>query len=200
MDKLYYPKLELKKAEAAIEKMETATEFEDFEIGWTDYLAAVEKLWVKAERECQSIKNQFQPWQGQYTNTRKKDPLLIYIKQARDADQHSVQELIDKVPENKEFIPDNLDLPPVYEIPRITLYKVEGDKMIEVKNPNPGVYRITARHVLAKAFINSGVVYTVPRFHKGKAIKNETSPTVLAKLALEFYRSFLIELEAKFFK
>jgi hypothetical protein len=59
---LYHAKRELTAAEKAIERMPHAKSLRDLEDEWKNYLNAIEKCWVKAERACQHIRNKFQPW------------------------------------------------------------------------------------------------------------------------------------------
>lgn len=78
--------------------LKAAENFEVFEEEWRHFLNCIEKVWDKVERSCQHVKNSFQPWQGKYANLRRKDMLLRYLKQARDADNHSIQEVAEIKP------------------------------------------------------------------------------------------------------
>lgn len=98
VDPLKHPRAELKAAENALQAMRTAQSFDKFEEEWRSFLNYLEKVWVKAERACQHIQNQFLPWQGEFSRLRKKDMLLRYLKQARDADNHSIQEVVEHKP------------------------------------------------------------------------------------------------------
>lgn len=73
--------------------MRNAKSLDEFETEWRSYLNAIEKLWQKVERCCQHVRDAFEPWQGSYHRLRKKDMLLRYLKQARDADNHSIQDV-----------------------------------------------------------------------------------------------------------
>ena len=73
---LYHAKRELASAEKAIRRMSGAQSIEDLEDEWKNFLNSIEKVWVKAERSCQHIRNEFQPWQGKFARERKKDALL----------------------------------------------------------------------------------------------------------------------------
>ncbi len=71
-------------------KYKIAHDFETLEDEWRIYLNAIEKSWVKVARVCSHVSTKFQPSQGFYTKQRKKDPLLKYLKHARNSDQHSI--------------------------------------------------------------------------------------------------------------
>ena len=92
-DPLKHSKAELRAASRAIEAMNLADSMDRFESEWREFLTCLEKVWTKIERTCQPQRNSFQPWQGQFQALRKKDMLLHYLKQARDADNHSIQDM-----------------------------------------------------------------------------------------------------------
>src|SRR4051794_31615272 len=82
-------KAELAAAELAVERMQQASTFIQFKQGWEDLFNILVKIWIKAERECEPVRNKFQPWQGPYKRRRRKDPLLAYVTHARNADHHT---------------------------------------------------------------------------------------------------------------
>ncbi len=91
---LYHAKRELVVAQKAIERMTVSESLEDVEDEWRIFINAIEKCWIKVERSCQHIRGSFQPWQGKYSNERKKIALLRYLKHSRNSDQHSIQEIM----------------------------------------------------------------------------------------------------------
>ena len=64
---------------------------------WNNFLIHLNLCWIKAERGFQDVKNKFGPFQGKYKEIIKSDPLLIYLRQARNAVEHSGVRLIDQV-------------------------------------------------------------------------------------------------------
>ncbi|WP_146009766.1 hypothetical protein [Janthinobacterium sp. ROICE36] len=92
-DPLKHPRAELAAASRAIVSMQNAKTMDEFESDWRGFLNCLEKIWQKVERSCQPMRNKFEPWQGTYHGLRKKDMLLRYLKQARDADNHSIQDV-----------------------------------------------------------------------------------------------------------
>jgi hypothetical protein len=158
--------------------MKESKNFNDYKKNWRDFLQYLERCWLKAERECQSFKNKFEPWQGTFKNLRKNDPLLKYLKNSRDVDQHSIQEIVEKIPGSTSgyFIDsegnrkyegriDNL----VIENGQIVQY--EGDPMALVFSPS---------RVEVKPVTNAEVVYTIPTYHRCKTITKNTDPIILA--------------------
>lgn len=190
--KLKASKLELKKAISKLEKMRKAESMDEFEEHWTDFLNSLEKVWIKAERECQPFKNKFQPFQGKFKNLRRRDPLLKYLKNARDADVHSIQEIIKKEESRLKSVT------PVYrkstyikrmEIRAGKITDYEGDPIIVESTPNV---------IKTKSFTNHGIVYVVPTIHRGAKIANPYDASVLAELGIHFYSDFLDQIEKNF--
>jgi hypothetical protein len=91
MIELHRTKAELRAAKRALETMKSATSLPDMREAWQTFIDRLEKIWVKVERECQPVRSTFQPWQGEHKRMRDSDPLLVYLHQARHADQHSIQ-------------------------------------------------------------------------------------------------------------
>ena len=94
-DPLRQAKQELTLAWEAVHALSKASTLDQAEIFWRQVLNHLEKVWVKAERSCQPFRAKFEPWQQTYHLQRNSDPLLIYLRQARDADNHSIQEVAD---------------------------------------------------------------------------------------------------------
>jgi hypothetical protein len=92
-------KFELRSAERALGRMRSASDFDSFEDTWRQYLMALRKVWIKTERGCQHVRKRFEPWQGKFKRQRKKAQLLRYLKHARNADEHTIQLILDDVPE-----------------------------------------------------------------------------------------------------
>lgn len=79
----------LELAKAAVEQMAIATDFKNYEQGWTQFLAQSGRLYSKLEQGAKGCKAS-EPWFGNKKHERKKDPLLAYIHHARDSEEHSI--------------------------------------------------------------------------------------------------------------
>jgi hypothetical protein len=100
---LHHSKRELTAASRALERMKSSSNFDELEDEWKSFLHSIEKVWVKAERACQHVRNQFEPWQGRFVTERRKDPLLSYLRHARNSDQHTIQEMMEKKPASRSM-------------------------------------------------------------------------------------------------
>lgn len=185
-------KKELASATRALEAMRGATTFEVFEEEWRDFLNCLEKVWVKTERGCQQFRNKFEPWQGRYTALRRKDMLLKYLKQARDADNHSIQEVAEVKPGHTtmNFVNPKGGYIHRMQIRNGQLAHYEGDPMI-VENHPPRVEAVPVK--------NHGKWINPPTQHLEKRVES-LHPAHLGELGIAFYEGFLKEAEELFFK
>ena len=188
---LKHPKSELYAAARAIEAMNSAIDFETFELEWREFLSCLEKVWIKTERACHQQRTRFQPWQGRYQALRKKDALLRYLKQARDADNHSIQDLSQDNPGSLavKLMGPNGDLIESIEIKEEEVGQYDIDKLFIV---------ITTPHVAALPVKNHGEWFKPPKLHLNKPVEDD-HPATLATLGFEFYSAFLANVEAEFF-
>lgn len=192
---LYDSKRELVASARAIEKMKKSHSYNEFEDEWKNYLNSIEKSWKKAERACQHLRNQFEPWQGKFKAERKKDPLLRYLRHARNSDQHTIQRTMDTKTPSLTFTVKagsafEIDAP-VFDENSGTL--VFGDhERIQGKKSLP--YRIELLSVE-----DSGQTYEPPNKHKDEIIP-WPAPLDVAILGLQYYSNFIERAEVKFFK
>ena len=176
---------ELSAARRALENMKSAKSFEVFEEEWRDFLNCVEKVWVKTERSSQHIRSKFQPWQGKYTALRRKDMLLRYLKQTRDADNYSIQKVAELKPGRRtmNFANPKGGYIKHMEIQGGNIVHYEGDPMIVIDH---------APTVEAVRVQNSGIWYNPPTSHLDQKVTSRYS-VELAELGLNFYETYVSE-------
>lgn len=182
---LSFSEKELMKAKQSFNKMKQIklqndiNLLEEFEFHWKDFLIYLERIWKKGELECKDLPK-FQPWQGAYKRERKKDPLLSYLKNARDVDQHSIQQItIEKGYEIKITSP--LEGSTFNAGDAITIQS-------EIKEPRIEIQAVT----------NRSEVYEPPIEHLGKRLLNPNDPIELAELGIAYYENFLEEIKLNF--
>lgn len=190
---LYHAKRELVAAQRAIERMGQASSLEDLEDEWKAYLTAIEKCWIKVERACQHIRNKFQPWQGQYANERRKDPLLKYLKHARNSDHHSIQENMDKKAASSSMYVEGG--PGVTHIERL---EIKDGQLVEYRGNKPLVIENLPNRVELLPVKDGSKWYNPPSQHKGAKLV-WPAPLDVAQLGLEYYTKYVSEAEEKFF-
>lgn len=189
---LKYPRVELRAAARAIDCMKNAKSLEEFEAEWREFLTCLEKVWIKVERSCQKVRNKFEPWQGKYHALRRKDMLLRYLKQARDADNHSIQDFTKIVPGSRgiRFVNPQGGYVKHMEISDGEIVSYDGDPII-IKDQAPQLVAVPVK--------NNGEWYNPPTSHLGKPVMTH-HPVALAELGLSFYENYVNEVERQFFK
>ncbi|MHC8386748.1 hypothetical protein ACYZTM_01500 [Pseudomonas sp. MDT2-39-1] len=191
IDNLKHPKSNLIAAGQAIEAMKNSVTFEGYESEWRDYLTHIEKVWVKTERACVSVQAKFQPWQGKFQALRRKDMLLRYLKAARDADNHSIQDLA--------TMRDGSLSVSFAEDEGIRSCRMQiKDGEVVIHTDNPLVVTNTPPQPVALPVKNHGDWYNPPTSHLGLTLVTQ-HPTELATLGLRFYLDFVKDVERTFF-
>lgn len=190
-DPLKQPRLELAAAAKALADMRRAKSMDEFEMGWRTCLNHLEKAWQKTERCCLHVRSQFEPWQGRFHKLRRKDMLLRYLKQARDADNHSVQDVTKLQPGSRgyKFLNPRGGYIKRMEIRNGEVVHYEGDPMVVEE---------TLPHPIALPVKNNGEWFNPPTAHLGQAIPIP-HPVLLAELGIKFYSDYVGEVQKKFF-
>jgi hypothetical protein len=185
-------KSQLRAASLAVERMRAAKSFQDFEAAWGDFLDAVEKVWKKCERECQGVKKEFQPWQARFNSERGSDPLLSYLRHARNADNHSIQEIVQHIPGSSMITSSGPG--PLY----IERLEIRDGQITEYSGNQPLIQRTTPSRVEPLRIVDRGVTYDPPREHLGRAL-DRRDPLAIAEAGLTYYTKFVEEAHARFF-
>lgn len=190
-DPLKQPRMELVAAAKALNDMRAAKSLDEFEMEWRTFLNHLEKAWQKAERCCQHVRGEFEPWQGQFHNLRKKDMLLRYLKQARDADNHSVQDVTKLQPGSRGY---------KFANPRggyIKRMEIRGGEVVHYEG-DPMIVEETSPHPVAVPVKNNGAWFNPPTSHLGEPITSP-HPALLAELGIKFYIDYVDQIQTKFF-
>lgn len=181
MPNLFFAEEELRFAKDAINLFAIDKDFTPTSKHWSDFLIHLELCFVKAERGCQDIKNSFQPFQGYYKKQRKDDPLLSYLKNARDAVEHDNTVIVDL-----EIISNQ-----IVDYIELEITNVDGNKRKE-KHP------MYPSRIKLKTFKINGRSWNPPKFHLNKPLLCNKEPLEVAFLGIKFYDDFLKETKRKF--
>lgn len=188
-DRLSHSEKELRQAEAAVRQMRQARNAGEFEGAWKEYLHRVERVWNKSHRAYQD--GAYEPWRGTYAEARRTDPLLRYLKQARDADEHTVEPIITREPGGVAI--GAVTAGPVY-VEEMTI----SDGVVRIKNAQPGlaITVVPGRWRLLPA-ASRGVATPPPTEHAGRPLGG-TDPVSVADMGLAYYRVFLSAARGRF--
>lgn len=178
-------------AQMHLDRMADASTFDAYAHEWTGFLYQLERLWARA---FQLYK--FAPWFQEvsptYHKLRRQDPLLRYLKQARNAETHTLQgSLISSL---NVAVREKYGRP--FELSQIKTSIEEGCLTIDLESREllldldasvsrgaPALARVLCR----------GKWYNPPKTHLGNHLPTQ-NPVVVGKIGLDFCRSFIGEL------
>ena len=81
-------RVKTKEAKSGLAMMRCAATRPEFIDGWIKCVDSLQEAWVSFEHEGNSLGSSFKGWFGQSKKSRKKDPLLRYMYEARNQSQH----------------------------------------------------------------------------------------------------------------
>lgn len=87
----------LRSAEGAVERMKSALDLRHFEDHWYEFLVASKNVWTVLKVGAR-VKAQSSQWFGGKEAERRRDPLLQYLYQARNDDEHGLRSSVEVVP------------------------------------------------------------------------------------------------------
>lgn len=75
--------------------MQNANSFEKLEEAWSNFLTMANRAYTKLEQGAKD-NGKHRAWFGRQKHERRQDPLLRYIKNARDADEHGLERITER--------------------------------------------------------------------------------------------------------
>ncbi|MDD3234374.1 MAG: hypothetical protein PHS12_06250 [Candidatus Omnitrophica bacterium] len=141
--------------------------FAEYERAWREFLHRIERVWIKTQAAVYHMPN-WKKIESGFIELRREDPLLQYLHQARNVEEHSIADVA------KDWDPH--------------LQVRQGKGIVEL------TWEVWDRSLLPVK--NRGVVYNPPMSHLGQNIehlkrKGKAELRVIAEFALRFYCDFL---------
>ncbi len=184
------PFVELKKAEEAISAMESSKTLDQFEEQWKEFLRRIERCWNKAQAHF-GKSPKWNGWQGKIEKLRKNDDLLLYLVQARGAEEHSVNEI-------SEHQPGSIGInPAVGNSLFIEKLEIRNGQIVELRSPQLLRIDVLPARIRLLPVVNRGRRYEIPQHHLGGSI-DPMNVISISKAAYIFYEKILTEAEKKF--
>lgn len=190
--KLVGPKKDLDIAASEIEKMKKTTNFMEFQEAWENFLFRIERAWELTERTLRT-RNGFEKWHKPYTDLRKKDPLLVFLKQARNSEVHSIGATV--VKPFKMVLKDRTGRG--INVSSVSSQFDDGALTININTSDlfPSVdFNIIPSDPELVKFKNRGEWYSPPRRHLRERIV-DAHPISIAELGHSFYCAYVAEAE-----
>jgi hypothetical protein len=188
--KLDAARKELGYANESIEKMRAAATHADLERAWIELLGCLTKVWNKTEASLKGDPKFYNsPITKRVRYDRSNDPLMVYLAQARNADEHGVEALT-------VYHPSSITINPIKPGGPLHIRQLEiGNGQMRLDAP--GGARIEHRPPRTDAVdvVNRNVRYPVPVVHLGQPITDK-SLMGLAALGVSYYATMLDDLQS----
>lgn len=181
---------DLEIATNAVDAMASTTNFVEFEKSWQDYLIRLERAWEAASRAVESY-GKAQAWISNNAHLRKKDPLLRYLKNARNAETHVVEPTVSH--SIGISVKDRLGRP--FKLESTSVSFENGVLTFDINTPDKHISWDAELlpgdpHLLR--FKCRGAWHNPPFEHLGQRIR-DIHPVAVANLGLAFYRGRIHE-------
>lgn len=183
----------LELAEEAAKGLTLDGGFKLYERAWSEFLSQVSRFYSKLEQGAKGTAKS-EGWFGHKKGERSDDPLLSYLHQARNADEHGLDYITAKGADcvNVHMTKDVKEIHVAFDM------MVDKAGRVHVRDPktntpeavdhfeliNPRVELVTVK--------NRGHSFDPPNMHLGKPIV-ENGPPSVAKLAISYLRDMLDE-------
>ncbi len=173
-------------ARSAFARVRESKSFDEFEHAWTDFLLATNAIWEILKATCRGHPTN-EPWFGIQLNKQRKDPLLQYMHQARNSDEHGLEPVTAMRGGSLEIKGNNIVIEGLHMSGRtITIQKMQGVKPGDVTVRQPHVALVTVRNS------KFGDTFDPPQEHLGQKIENPT-PLTVGALFLTFMEGLVEE-------
>jgi len=181
----------LKRARDAVESMKAKKEPAEQAECWQDFLVHLERIWNKAEAHF-SKSPKWGGWCSPYARLRKKDPLLSYLRHARNADEHTTNPISTKT--NGGIAINPAQGSSLF----IRRMETKDGRLVRLDADVPVRFQIVDGEAVPIPVIDSGVEYALPTSHRDKPITPKF--VEMAELAIRFYEDALKNAETFFVK
>lgn len=185
-------KLKLDQAKSALNGVKTSKDFDEFQNFWVMFLSSGNTIYTSLQQGAK-INAPSKRWFDKKNCLRKRDALLQYLHQARNAENHGIEPVA-------ELIPGGLNIGPIDPSRRavisnsvvnisdngVAISNLEGIDNLRIEMVPPKVILITV--------YNRGVPYAPPSEHKGLALTDK-SPFNVASLGIAYFERLIEEAE-----
>jgi len=182
-------------AKLATARMAAARSADDREHEWRSFLNWIDQVLTKLAKGYRGFGGQIEPWIGAQVSIQRADPLLLYLAEARDADQHTVGECVEVTPGRYEFTVPGTG--PNGGAVHIESLVVQNGRVVEYRGNAPAIERVTPARMEVVAVTSRGRQYDPPEEHLGSPVESR-DPLVLAGLAIRHYERLLTEFGESF--
>jgi hypothetical protein len=188
----------LERARDDLGGMRNADSFAKLEKAWSDFLVMANRVYAKLEQGAK-VNGTSRGWFGRKKHERRKDPLLSYIKNARDVDEHGLQRITEQAAGR---IGVNFPAGTVVKrgFVKNTGSGIEMGFTFEDPNTAVAVHVVPSSVKLVKV-TNHGDLYQPPETHMGRPVPRihpvaHPNPVAVATLAIAHLSGLIAEAES----
>lgn len=168
----------LARARSAHDRLRAADSFAKSEAAWTDLLVMGNRVYARLEQGAKGNGSSF-GWFGEKKHQRRKDKLLSYVKNERDADEHGLAQVtVRNLGTTTIEFPKGAVVSGTYD---------KGDLNLTLAEPRPVEVTIRGPHIQLAPVTNHGDRYDPP----------DSSPIAVAETFLAQLESIIGEAEAR---
>ena len=185
-------KKRLRMATTALTDLKEAKSLDDFSDIWLNFLNAFKGIYTTLEKGSK-ISPQSRQWFGGKATFRRDDELLQYLYQARNDEEHGLEEVVEKVPGSTAI---GVPAPGFSNAIRIDGTTGPGGVLrVTSLDGKPVKVAVTKPHVKLIEVQGRGGAderYPPPKVHLGKALENNL-PVPVAELAIAYMGTLIDE-------
>ena len=180
----------LDKARKALENVAHSTNHDDFESAWTDLLISLNTIMTVLEKGAKDSP-QSRQWFGGKKKEVRTDPLLRYLVQARNADEHGLEKV-------SEHVPASLSVGRGNRFVHIEYVKFDHLGRMSAKFTALDGRPLDVTHTLPHAALVAvsddrfGDTFAPPNEHLGQSI-DDPSPYWAGEKAVAYYQALITE-------
>jgi hypothetical protein len=176
----------LVRAQQNLASLKASNDFLSIETHWEAFLDNANKVFTRLEQAANAT-TKGKAWWGSQVYEWKKDSLLRYIRQARDATQHSIQETAQ---------PNPGQATPIADASPEELAEVHKEaQKVGLPYAVLGGFEVVWPHIEVLDVVNKGVTFPRPIEHLGKPM-TATTPAEIGDLTLVHLEKMIRETEA----
>ena len=183
------PKLkeQLDKAQAELKNMEASMTLDELEAHWKEFLSHLERFWYKSQGHF-GRSPKWNAWKVPFQKDREKDPLLKYLKLARGAHEHTLEDIAERRPGSFTLSAGPTGMG--------TIKNLNLDKGVLTGEVTSGTISVTFSpdRVATLPIKDRGGNCPSPNSHLGQPIDPDNL-VALARAGYAYYDRFLIETE-----
>ncbi len=184
----------LRNAKRAIADIEKCTDYHEFTDLWYTFLTSNKAIYTALNKGAKN-NPQSRQWMGGKARQRKEDQLLQYLFQARDDDEHGLNQVTERKPGHLAIGKAAPGFSKSIHIKSLIIEdgKVSGE--VESMDNKPVLIESTPPHpILATVHGRGNVSFVPPAEHLGHSLPDQ-SPLTVAKLAITYMESLIDEAE-----